>query len=52
MELGKIKKSLIDFARNAKNEENWKAKQYLEKKQEIFEEVEKLKSLDGNLHLT
>ena len=46
-----MEKAIIDFPKKVKNGENWKAKQYREKKKEIADKVSMLKYRGINLHL-
>ena len=39
LKVGKIKKALLDFAKQVKDEKNWKYKQYQEKRKKISEKV-------------
>ena len=51
LESGGIKSVLKDFAYQAKEEKNWKEKQYQEKEKRIYGEVNGIRAKGGNCQL-
>ena len=50
LEIGEVKKAIRDFAKKGKNGEKWAEKQYRPEKNEILEQLRKLKSRGIDLH--
>ena len=51
LKVEKIKRALKDFAKQVKDEKNWKNKQYQERRKKISEKVKGIRAKGGNCHL-
>merc|ERR1712112_463862 len=50
LKVEKIKRALKDFAKQAKDEKNWKNKQYQERRKKISEKVKSIRAKGENCH--